>query len=149
MKILLATVGAKRAGKSPAAALTLDYIERATRYADVSLRAFADEAALLDFVARSAARTRPMLWLAESRGDLVTSEELAASLRTAIDAGTQLAVLAIGPPDGWSAAALARADRKLSFGRITLPHELAAAVLAEQTYRALTIHAGHPYHAGH
>jgi 23S rRNA (pseudouridine1915-N3)-methyltransferase len=37
----------------------------------------------------------------------------------------------------------------LSFGAITLPHELARAVLAEQIYRALTILAGHPYHSGH
>jgi len=37
----------------------------------------------------------------------------------------------------------------VAFGRITLPHELAAVVAAEQIYRALTILAGHPYHTGH
>jgi len=58
-------------------------------------------------------------------------------------------VLAIGPADGWSPAARARADLLLSFGRITLPHELAAVVAAEQLYRALTIRAKHPYHCGH
>ena len=57
-------------------------------------------------------------------------------------------VLGIGPADGWSAA-LKRADLSLAFGRITLPHELAAVVAAEQIYRALTILAGHPYHTGH
>jgi 23S rRNA (pseudouridine1915-N3)-methyltransferase len=65
------------------------------------------------------------------------------------DAGTQQLVFAIGPADGWSPAALARADRTVAFGRITLPHELAATVAAEQIYRALTIRAGHPYHSGH
>ena len=58
-------------------------------------------------------------------------------------------VLAIGPADGWSAPARARASLLLSFGPITLPHELARVVLAEQLYRALTILAGHPYHSGH
>ena len=35
---------------------------------------------------------------------------------------------------------------RLSFGRMTLPHELARVVLVEQIYRALTIQHNHPYH---
>jgi 23S rRNA (pseudouridine1915-N3)-methyltransferase len=58
-------------------------------------------------------------------------------------------MLAIGPADGWSVAARQRADLLVSFGRLTLPHQLARVVLAEQVYRALTILAGHPYHTGH
>ena len=58
-------------------------------------------------------------------------------------------LVAIGPADGWSDAALAAATRTVAFGRITLPHELAAVIAAEQLYRALTILAGHPYHSGH
>jgi 23S rRNA (pseudouridine1915-N3)-methyltransferase len=58
-------------------------------------------------------------------------------------------VLAIGPADGWSAATRKRANLLLSLGRMTLPHQLARIVLAEQVYRALTILAGHPYHSGH
>jgi 23S rRNA (pseudouridine1915-N3)-methyltransferase len=80
---------------------------------------------------------------------LLTSDEFAAELGRGQAAGTQLAVIAIGPADGWSPAARKRADLALSFGRITLPHELAAVVAAEQIYRALTIIAGHPYHSGH
>jgi 23S rRNA (pseudouridine1915-N3)-methyltransferase len=55
----------------------------------------------------------------------------------------------VGPADGWSEYARAQAQSTLSFGPMTLPHELARLVLAEQIYRAFTILAGHPYHSGH
>jgi 23S rRNA (pseudouridine1915-N3)-methyltransferase len=65
------------------------------------------------------------------------------------DSGVQTVVFAIGPADGWSAEARRRASLVLSLGPMTLPHELARALVAEQIYRALTILAGHPYHCGH
>lgn len=53
----------------------------------------------------------------------------------------------VGGPDGWPGDA--GADECWAFGRITLPHTLAALVAAEQLYRITTILAGHPYHLGH
>jgi 23S rRNA (pseudouridine1915-N3)-methyltransferase len=52
----------------------------------------------------------------------------------------------IGGTEGLDATALARADAKLSLGRLTWPHYLARAMLAEQLYRAHAILTGHPYH---
>ena len=52
----------------------------------------------------------------------------------------------IGGAEGLDAATLARADASLSLGRMTWPHFLARAMLAEQLYRAHTIRTGHPYH---
>ena len=150
MKMTLATISPKRSTQSgPAAALLRLYIERSLRYLPCEHRMFPTEAALLAALQATAGRTRPLLLLADSRGDQITSEELAATLGRAQDEGVQSLVLGIGPADGWSPAALALAKRTLAFGRITLPHELAAVVAAEQIYRALTIRAGHPYHSGH
>jgi 23S rRNA (pseudouridine1915-N3)-methyltransferase len=125
------------------------YIDRSARYTPCEHRVFPTEAKLLAFVDDSAARTRPFFLAADSKGQQLSSEDIAATFTRALDAGTQLLVVAIGPADGWSAAAVSRADKTLAFGRITLPHELAAVVAAEQIYRALTIRAGHPYHGGH
>ena len=47
---------------------------------------------------------------------------------------------------GVSDAVRARADETLSFGPITLPHNLARVVLLEQLYRAQKISRGEPYH---
>ena len=52
----------------------------------------------------------------------------------------------IGGSDGVSKDVYARADELLSFGRITLPHNLARVVLLEQVYRAFKISRGEPYH---
>jgi 23S rRNA (pseudouridine1915-N3)-methyltransferase len=55
---------------------------------------------------------------------------------------------AIGGAFGLGGAVLARAQRKLSLSALTLPHEMARLVLAEQLYRAGTIVRGEPYHKG-
>jgi 23S rRNA (pseudouridine1915-N3)-methyltransferase len=52
----------------------------------------------------------------------------------------------IGGAEGLDRPVLARADFVLSLGRMTWPHLLARAMLAEQIYRARSLAAGHPYH---
>ena len=110
---------------------------------------FPTEEALFGWVERQTGRTPPKLILMDSRGNQLSSEAFAEHVRKLRDSSVQSLILAIGPADGWSERARTRADLVLSLGPMTLPHELARAVLAEQVYRALTIIAGHPYHSGH
>ena len=162
MNVVLMVISSRRGGPGfgrrpgrgsgsggPAAELVQLYMNRAGRYLPCALRTFSTEAGALEFADGLKGRTRPALLLADSRGQTLSSEEFASTLGSLQDSGIQQLLLGIGPADGWSAAARERADRILSFGRITLPHELAAVVAAEQIYRALTIRAGHPYHDGH
>lgn len=151
MQIVLASISARvRRGKSaPADALTLDYTTRAARLVPTVATVFDSEAALLAATERQPGRPAALLVLFDSRGDLLTSEEFAQYAGRLRDDGAQRILFAVGPADGWSAAARGRAHRTVSLGRMTLPHELARAVGAEQVYRALTILAGHPYHSGH
>jgi 23S rRNA (pseudouridine1915-N3)-methyltransferase len=151
MKITLAAVAPRRTRSKTEASdrLIADYIERATRYIACDSELFDSEEAVLEWLDLQSGRTPAYAILLDSRGRQYTSDEFAAQLGRIRDEGVQRLVLAIGPADGWSPAARQRANLLFSFGRMTLPHQLARVVLAEQVYRALTILAGHPYHSGH
>jgi 23S rRNA (pseudouridine1915-N3)-methyltransferase len=82
----------------------------------------------------------------DARGVQMTSPELAAHLRKTRDHGAQRIAFVIGGADGLHETILAQAQTKLSFGRVTWPHALMRALLAEQLYRAQSILSGHPYH---
>jgi 23S rRNA (pseudouridine1915-N3)-methyltransferase len=155
MKLILASISPRKSrAKSPAAdVLFEEFLARIVRYTPAEAAIFDTETSLLAATQRDAARkpNQPAaaLILCDSTGENLTSEQFAEAIRQLRDNATQRLMLGIGPADGWSATARARATRTVAFGRITLPHELARAVMAEQVYRALTILANHPYHSGH
>ncbi|MCA0422365.1 MAG: 23S rRNA (pseudouridine(1915)-N(3))-methyltransferase RlmH [Proteobacteria bacterium] len=82
----------------------------------------------------------------DERGSSMTSPEFAARLRQEREAGTAALSLVIGGPDGLAPSLRQRAGLVLSFGRLTLPHQMVRALALEQLYRAATILTGHPYH---
>ena len=84
----------------------------------------------------------------DQRGKTLTSEAFAALVARWRDDGRPAAACLIGGADGLDDAIRARADLVLSFGALTLPHQLVRVLVVEQLYRALTILAGHPYHRG-
>lgn len=75
-----------------------------------------------------------------------TSEGLSARIDELALGGESDFTFVIGGSDGVSADVRKRANETLSFGRITLPHNLARVVLLEQLYRACKISRGEPYH---
>jgi 23S rRNA (pseudouridine1915-N3)-methyltransferase len=151
MKILQVAVAPRRARTKSEATdrLLTDYIERAARYLPCASQVFDAEATFLEWLERNPGRLPTYAILLDSLGKQYSSEEFAGRIGSLRDSGVQQLVLAIGPADGWSGAARERANLLLSLGRMTLPHQLARVVLAEQVYRGLTILAGHPYHSGH
>ena len=94
---------------------------------------------------RILAAVRGKVVVLDLSGNEVSSEQLAATVKTSMDKGETLSFV-IGGSDGLSPAVLARADVTVRFGRITLPHQLCRVVLVEQIYRAFCINAGVPYH---
>ncbi|MGG1550942.1 23S rRNA (pseudouridine(1915)-N(3))-methyltransferase RlmH [Paenibacillus ferrarius] len=79
-------------------------------------------------------------------GEMWTSEQLASSLDKLATYGRSQVAFVIGGSLGLSSELQRRADMRLSFGRMTLPHQLMRLVLVEQIYRAMRINRGEPYH---
>jgi 23S rRNA (pseudouridine1915-N3)-methyltransferase len=84
----------------------------------------------------------PFVVLLDREGEELSSEAFSVFLEQRRQAARDL-VFVVGGPYGTD---LAMADHKLSFGPMTLPHQLARVVLLEQLYRGHKILAREPYH---
>ena len=84
--------------------------------------------------------------LDRERGRLLSSEDLARMLASLGTSGRSHVAFVLGGPLGLSPEVLRRADQRLSFGPITLPHALARVVLLEQLYRVVKIERREKYH---
>jgi len=94
----------------------------------------------------AAAPSGAVLVALDQRGDSPTSEEWAADIGRARDAGQPAYAVVIGGPDGLSASLRAKSRWIVSFGAMTWPHQLVRVMASEQLYRAASILSGHPYH---
>ena len=79
-------------------------------------------------------------------GKNLSSEELAETINKLGVRGVSNITFVIGGSLGLSDEVLSRADYKLSFSKMTFPHQLMRLILLEQVYRAYRINNGEPYH---
>jgi 23S rRNA (pseudouridine1915-N3)-methyltransferase len=133
-----------------------DYLRRLGRYLTVSeaevreaARAPSPEAQREEEAARLRSKipagAATVALAREGRG--WSSPELARVVEQWRLAARPVAIL-IGGSRGLAPALIAGAGARWSLGPLTLPHELARVVVAEQLYRAMTILRGEPYHKG-
>jgi 23S rRNA (pseudouridine1915-N3)-methyltransferase len=132
LKVHLLYIGKPRSRE--ANVLAQEYAVRLGRYCRFEMRQIKDEAA-------AAGYERALRVVLDPAGEQMTSRDLASLLEKA---GRDV-VFFVGGADGFSEPFRARADRLLSLSKMTLPHELARVLLAEQIYRAFTILRNHPY----
>ena len=150
----LVVVWAGRHQRSNWEDLCASYRKRIARFAtvrDVPVRARADAedpqrqriegAALL-------AALPPSAWIfaLDSRGETLSSQQLAERLSRLKEEWPHPVAFLIGSDLGLDRAVLEASRAVLSFGPMTLSHELARLVLYEQLFRALSIEAGMSYH---
>ena len=137
MKVFLYYVGKPKDAHTNA--LAADYIKRADRYASTQMTEL--KPGRTDFWSKHPTATKILL---DPGGQSLDSEALSKLFAKAEMLGHDL-VFVIGGHDGLPAEWKAHADLLLSLSAMTMPHELARAVLAEQIYRAFTMLRGHPY----
>jgi 23S rRNA (pseudouridine1915-N3)-methyltransferase len=77
---------------------------------------------------------------------MLSSEELATKVDTLGVSGTSHISFIIGGSLGLSDEVLKRSDYRLSFSKMTFPHQLMRMILLEQIYRAYRIISNQPYH---
>lgn len=79
-------------------------------------------------------------------GKMKTSEQLAGDIESLMTYGRSKVAFVIGGSLGLHEDVMKRSDEKLSFSKMTLPHQLMKLVLVEQIYRAFRIMKNEPYH---
>ncbi|MGA8142756.1 MAG: 23S rRNA (pseudouridine(1915)-N(3))-methyltransferase RlmH [Candidatus Acidiferrales bacterium] len=141
MKIRLIMLGKTR--RQEARALIDDYVSRIRHYAEIEISELRDAgpAALRKQKLDSSAT----IVLIDAAGKQFTSQQFAKWLADLRDRGTRELVFLCGDAEGFPAELRVSAKQKISLSTLTMPHEFARVVLAEQIYRAFAILAGHPY----
>jgi 23S rRNA (pseudouridine1915-N3)-methyltransferase len=79
-------------------------------------------------------------------GTSLSSVELADRIEQLGVSGSSHIIFVIGGSLGLSPDVLGRADYKLSFSKMTFPHQMMRVILLEQIYRAYRINSNEPYH---
>lgn len=137
-----------------------EYVKRLSRYCNLEIIELGDEktpdnaSEVMEEIIKKKEGERILKALKEDsycialaiEGGMLSSEELAAKIDTLGVSGTSHISFVIGGSLGLSEEVLKRADYKLSFSKMTFPHQLMRMILLEQIYRAYRINSNQPYH---
>ena len=141
MKIRLIFLGKTR--RAECRAMLEDYLARVRRYADLEVAELREDSAALRRFELDSADTNVLL---DAAGPQRSTADFAKWLRAHRERGDSRTLnFLCGADEGFPESLARQANAKLSLSALTMPHELARVVLAEQIYRAFTIMAGHPY----
>jgi 23S rRNA (pseudouridine1915-N3)-methyltransferase len=140
MRIQLLLLGKTR--RPEMCALLDDYVKRISRSCPIEILEVRDADAALKKLDANRAATPILL---DAGGRTIDSNALAKWLGELRDRGTHQLIFVCGNAGGFPEPLRVRVPQKLSLSAMTLSHELARVVLAEQLYRAFAILSGSPY----
>ena len=140
MRLQLLMVGKTR--RSEMCTLLDDYVNRVRHWCPLDVVEARDAYAALKKLDADRAATAILL---DAGGRTIDSQALAKWLGELRDRGTRQVIFVCGDAAGFPESLRERVPQKLSLSAMTLSHELARVVLAEQLYRAFAILSGSPY----
>ena len=137
-----------------------EYIKRLSRYCSIEIVEVEDERAPENLTDReidiikgkegkriiSKISSNSYIIPLDIKGKQMSSEELAGKMEDLMIDGINDLTFIIGGSLGLSDDVLARSHLKLSFSKMTFPHQLMRMILLEQIYRGFRIIRGEPYH---
>lgn len=154
MKITLLVVG--KTTDIHIDSLIQEYLKRLTHYVPFALQVIPDmkntkaltseqqKQAEGELILRAISPSTKMILLDE-HGKEFRSIEYAEYVQKAMLSGQDI-VFVVGGPYGFSDAVYQRANGKISLSKMTFSHQMVRLFFVEQTYRAMTILRGEPYH---
>lgn len=127
-----------------------EYRKRLSPYCDLVINEVSDSPAKDEVQRESDAilstfREGEMRILTDIEGELITSEGLSERIDKAFTSGRDVRFI-IGGSRGVDERVKKAASARISFGRVTYPHQLMRVILCEQLYRAFSILHNTPYH---
>ena len=140
MKIRLVMLGKTR--RAELRALLDDYLARIRHHAEIEAVELRNASAALRKLKFDSAAAVVLL---DAAGKQFTSAQFARWLAEHRARGTREMVFLCGDAEGFPDELRRKATAKLSLSTLTMPHELARVLLAEQLYRAFAILSGSPY----
>jgi 23S rRNA (pseudouridine1915-N3)-methyltransferase len=140
MRLRLLMIGKTR--RQEMCAIIDDYVNRIRRSCPIEILEVRDAEAALKKLGADRAATAILL---DAGGRTIDSNALARWLGELRDRGTRQVIFICGNAGGFPESLRERVTQKISLSAMTLSHELARVVLAEQLYRAFAILSGSPY----
>ncbi len=122
-----------------------EYLKRLSRFCRAEIVELPERASPEEEAAEILHSLRGTVYALAIEGKEMDSEAFAAELKRRFDAGGEVTFV-VGSSCGLDRSVKERADVRLSFSKMTLPHQLFRVVLLEQIYRAFMINAGAEYH---
>ena len=123
-----------------------EYVKRVSRFGELKIIELPERKTLSEEAKDILQKAKGYVVLTDVQGELVTSEGIAELTQNALNRGASEVTFVIGSSEGVDEEVKQKANKRISFGRVTFPHQMMRVIVCEQVYRALTILNGVTYH---